>query len=364
MTLTLTALQDWAIDDEVRDAQTFLYEHALNARSGWKLTVPWSPARFRYWNRSGSGVRVVDNGVAWVGYTKRVVARSTGIVVEGNSALSLWADRVPVPEPLNVPGPWTLVDTHDLTGDAVTVFANLLSSNGAVANVRRLPGNMVVSASGTAGRALALSVRWSPTLLDIIEEHATAAGVAVAVTLPPGDGAAWTTTVRALRPNPQVVFDPDLGADLDWTLVGEPEGQPTAGTVAYVGGAGEGRDRLITTVTAAGPRRIERWVEGRSDVVDELAAAGRAVTDLAASTLTIELEAADTPGVTYGRNYLVGDVASIRAAGQPTVTARIVRMAAHLDTGGLSRRVTVGDGAVDLLALDPARRRLGRLEGA
>ena len=365
MSFTVTSLVDWAIDEEIGDIVRFEYEDILNARSGWTLVVPSSPGRFDYWNRSGTGVRVVDNGYAWAGYTKRVVDNLGTITISGNAGICLWADRIPIPEPLNLTGPWSTIEAIQITGDAVGVFANLLSQAGGLDNARRNPGAHQIRAVGVSGLTLSGSWRWSPHMLAAIEEFATATNVKVRTWLPPGDGAAWETSIAVLREVPSVVFDRDLGHDVRPIITGEPEGDPEAGTNVYVGGSGEGTERIIRTVTTTGgARRIERWVEDRSEDTAELDSAGQAVADLAAPSLTMEIASTDTPGMTYGTDYVVGDVASIRVGGHGKTSARVARMFASLGSGGLARTVTVGDGRTSLITSDSARRRLGRLEGA
>ena len=78
----------------------------------------------------------------------------------------------------------------------------------------------------------------------------------------------------------------------------------------------------------------------------------------------MELSVSDSPGMAYGTDYVVGDVASVRIAGRGKSTARVSSMKATLGASGLSRVVTVGDGRTNLTTSDSARRRLGRLEGA
>lgn len=351
-------MSGWSVVGPLNDVTSFAYERALNRRSGWVLKLPYSDASMTLFDVSGSGVRVVDNGQSWVGVTKRVELSDGVITVSGVSLLSILADRVPIPEPANTVGPWATNATHNLDGVGAVVLKALIDAHGS--GVRALPGGWSTTQTPSV-LPLSLRSRWAPSLLEIVEGHATSAGVSVDVTIPPGVGASVACTVRPLGSAPAVVFDPDLGGRVRPRLVSTPE----AVTHVYVGGGGEGTSRTVVLVTGPGPRRVERWVESSGDDADgKLTQEGQAVIDGGGSRRTIEVELDDAPGMTFGVDYVLGDLVSVRARNFPAVEERVTRVGAQLSAAGVERTVTVGDGVIDLVGRDDSSRRLGRLEGA
>jgi hypothetical protein len=356
-------VSDWVPVDELHPI-SLRYSEALNSgRGAFTMQVEHTDAVYRrllVGGGAGAGIRVLDGGKVFAGKAKRIETDGEVISVAGVPLLSLMADRVALPEPGNPAGPWTVAE-QVVSGEPVAAWTAFLSAHvGAGAGVRRLPKSCTVVGSGVSAGSVEFVARWSPDLLGLIEEHATASGVGIDVDLVRNATATdveMVVTVRALRNNVGTVFDPDLGSVVRWRVLHTPD----TVTHAYAGGSGDGVDRIQRLRTAAGPRRVERWVEtsGDADAVD---AAADAALVAGGSATTLEVELTDTPGMRLGVDWLLGDLVTIRIAGVGQVSDRVTAVDTTLTDGSLVRTVTVGAGAMRLDAGD-VQRRLGRLEG-
>lgn len=355
-------LSAWRPTGEVWPSALSFSEALNSGTSGWTMTLPFDEAAYLALTGSGAGVRVMRPGRPFVGVAKRVETDGDTIQVSGVPLLSLLADRVAIPEPGNVSGPWTTDAAQAVTGESVAAWVAFLDDHvgaGAVA-ARRLPQSCTVVADGVSTSTVAFLARWSPDLLSLVQEHATASGVAVEADLVrdiTNTDTELVFTVRPLVDRLSMVFDPDLGSVASWRVLHVPD----IVTHAYAGGSGDGVARTQRVRSQTGPRRVERWVE-TSGEDDEVDAAADAALVAGGSATTLEVELSES-GPVFGTDFEMGDRVTIRIAGVGQVSDRVTAVESRLVDGGLVSSVRVGSGAVRLLGDDDLRRRIGRLEG-
>ena len=357
--MTFSAVSEWEPTAQLLP-ESASWSTALNKASGFTIRLPFEPDLEALFRQSGSGVRIVDNGVPFLGIARQVERQGNrALTVSGVSALSMLADRTPIPEPANVAGPWTTNEFHTVTAAPVAAWVSLLGAHIAAVNVRRLPQGCRVEGVGTVAGSVTLSARWSPDLLAVVEELATGTGVSITADVARVDNSTELVfTVSALGSAPATVFDPALGSVSDFRSLSRTEWP----THVYVGGAGEGTARLVRVRSIEGPRRIERWIEASSDVAAELDTIGDAFLASGRSPLTLEVEIDDSD-LRYGSDYRVGDLVTVRVAGVGQSVDRVTAVESSLSASGVSRKVRVGSGSLSLLS-DGSSARIGRLEGA
>jgi hypothetical protein len=220
------------------------------------------------------------------------------------------------------------------------VLAGYVDRNAGLAAVsaRRVPG-LVVPVPAAFGPVISTSARYQQ-LLAFLQPIAASAGLGFRVR---------DLTFDVFQPAGTAVFSAALGTLASATSVLE---APEV-TYAYVAGQGVGVARTIREYADAAAvmawGRTEAFIDRRdSDVIAELDQAGAEALAEGAPPLTITIEAADTVGQRFLRDWSVGTLATVEV-GQLTRTDVIGEVLIELAANQVpSVSPTVGGSAVTL----------------
>jgi hypothetical protein len=244
------------------------------------------------------------------------------LTINGVDDLVWLTRRVAHPEPGTAAPPYNHVAYDVRTGPASQVIAQLVNVNAGPAAIatRQVPG-LTVPTPAAMGATITISARYQgllallqPILLqqrlglrirDLVCEVFQPTGTAV-FSVAVGTLASWTSTLEA----------PDL-------------------TYTYVAGGGEGTARVIREVADAQAvidwGRIESFVDRRDTTATaELDQAGAEALAEGIHPIALQLEALNTDGQRFLRDWNVGDLATF-AVGDLTVSDVIVEATIQLD---------------------------------
>lgn len=345
------------------------------AVSSWSLTMDASAA-----DRAGPGwgiIATLDREQILTGPVEdpereRTSVSSLGTVsVSGSDDLAVVAGALAWPAPGNAIGVQTTADRRD--GPAETVIKGYVGANVGAGrpSSRRdpaAPGVREVTLAPDLGRGddVEYSARFDP-LMDII--RACHGGLGVSVT---HQGGLLVFDVHETQDRPTAVFSHELGnlAKVRWR-----DAMPEA-THVIVGGDGEGparvlRQRADSAAAQAWRMATETFVDERSEetgrALDQ--AGDQALADARRAGI-IEATLLDTPRLTYGRDYGLGDRVTIHPEPGAAYTDQItsVTIDANRRDGTLTITPAIGWGSGGLYQtrqdreIAQLRRAVGALE--
>lgn len=336
--------------------------------SSWQLTIPVGTAA-RLLASAGNGIVVRKDGVTILSgptttYTEQWGAEDPGdgtLVISGKDDLIDLQRNLAEPDPLVIGAPTQAYDR--ITGPAETVIRSYVARNiGSLAKAGRSLHPMGQTVGLAQGDTVTGNARYT-NLLSLAIELALAGGVAFrAVQDTGGIGPLFDVFVPVDRSD-TVVFSKTAGnlAAYSYTL-----SAPTA-TWVTVAGQGEGvlRDILDVTDTTLSDDwdAVVRVLVDRRDTSDDDDYAQEAVTTLieGGATAGLSLTPIDTPELTYGVHYGLGDVVSVDIDPSTRVTDVLtaVRITAAPDTGEVISPVVGSGDSTETPALFATLRDLG-----
>lgn len=354
----------------VRRAQVDTYEQAeifarINDVSTWALTLPTdTDAGAVFAADTFARLEIAVDDQIWrsgpMTHLERTVDVDGDWLSLAGADDTVWlARRLAHPQPASAAPPYstTAYDTH--TGAPSTVIAELVNVNagpGAV-NLRRVPG-LTVPPPAPIGAPVTVTVRWE-NLLTVCQGIASGAGLAfdvidlaLHVYTPAGSGAVFSAGLETLAA---------------WTLTAP----AASGNYLFVAGAGTGTARVIREVLDQSS--IDTWgraelFQDRRDTSDvaQLDQAGRDTLADAVAPISVVFTPIDTDGQAFGRDWKLGDVATVQAGGL-TVIDQIREIHVTLDAAGPTVIPSVGAPSGDialfrsLAGLDRRVRQLERI---
>jgi hypothetical protein len=361
---TLTAC-DWTTrlaEIDTYESATIIARH--NAVSTYELTLPSDTDAARALVRANRPRLLVSaDGVVLrsgpVTRLQRDLAEdgSDMLTLNGVDDLAWLRARLAHPQPGSAAPPYSTTAYDSRTGPASQVLAGYVDRNagpGAVPN-RQVPG-LVVPTPAAYGGTVTTAARYQ-NLLDFLVPIATAARIGIRIR---------DLTFETYQPSGGAVFSVELGTLAAWTSVAE---APDL-TYLYLAGQGEGTLRTIReyqdTTALLGWGRIEGFQDRRdTNVAAELDQAAAETLAQAAKPIAVAMQALDTDGQTFLRDWNVGDLATARI-GDATISDVIVEAAISLEPNAPPRVAPVlGETTVNLnawRALGTQSRRLRQLE--
>lgn len=254
--------------------------------------------------------------------------------------------------------------------DAARTLVNVNAAAGALPN-RRYP-ELTLGVDAGVGTPISTSFVRSTTLTDALREILRLGGNLSMRTTQGADNIVRFEVYAPRDLTDTVWFSRALG---NIRTLGFNWGPPTA-TVAVVGDdtAGVGRvvkERANTEALAAGYRRKEIWVDGRSAAnAAELEQAGDEALAEAGPTAKVSLTAVESPSQRYREHIRIDDIVSVEVFDGYVVAAvvRGVDISVTPDKGEVVSLIIgeAGDAEIDLKAQELAklRKRIAQLEGA
>lgn len=315
--------------------------------SSWSLVMDASAA-----DRAAAGwgiIATLDREPILSGYVedperRRTSASSLGTVqVSGADDLGVVAAMLAWPAPDRDIGVQLIADRRE--GPAETVIKGYVGANIGVgrASSRRDPAAPLareVTVAPDLGRGPTIShrARFDP-LLDVVRACAAGTDLGISVTQ---QGAALVFDVHETQERPSAVFSFELG-NLDEVVWRD--AMPEA-THAIVGGPGEGnsRDFRVRADSAA----AQAWRMASEVFVDERSEENNTALDRAGDTALeearragiIEATLADTPRLTFGRDYGLGDRVTIHPEPGTAFVDQITSVTIEADRGAGTLTIT------------------------
>lgn len=296
------------------DDLTVIVRHL--AVGAWSFTVPASP-RAMGLLAAGNGVRIDRDGRPLMSGPIRSLVRSWGgqdgggpgvLTVAGADDMCWLAERVCYPDPANPAD--SQLDAYDTrSGPAETLIRHYVDVNagpGALPS-RRVPGLTVAASAGLGGQ-VAGNARFD-NLLELVGSLGSAGNVAVRVV--DVGGALELAVAEPADRSAQAVFSRARGNLRSYSYgLAAP-----FGTVALVGGQGQGAARTIVEVSTGDGgwgMRAEAFADRRdTDDAAQLMQAGQDALAQSGPAASLAIEPIDLPALAYGRDYQVGDVVSV-----------------------------------------------------
>lgn len=364
---SLTVVQRYCDVGTWRITAPLTPQHAQAAAEGWRVVV--APT-------DGSTTVITSGYVEYadleLGTREATSGRRTvpTLTLSGRDDTAVLADRLAWPTPSAALDAQT--SAYDVrTGQASTVMRGYVLDNaGSSARTeRRVPG-LLVQTDPLIGAQVTGRARFD-VLLDLLRGLAVAGGIGFRVRYSPATGNKIFEmyTPRDLRGPARFSAPSGAVRYLRYTLAA-----PTATTVV-AGGRGEETARQFIGITdpaaeAAWQRRIETFLDYRSasDTDDGAELTQAAQRRLAESTATrsVTMIPVDTPQMTYGRDYGLGDRVTVDVGHGITVDQVVTEVELTATRGGhLRAQPRVGDldpGPRQWRLLRDALARLARLE--
>jgi Siphovirus ReqiPepy6 Gp37-like protein len=254
---------------------------------------------------------------------------------------TVWlARRLAHPQPGTQQPPYstTAYDVH--TGAPSTVIGELVNVNAGPGAIyfRRVAG-LTVPTPPVIGAAITVSARWD-NLLTLLQGIARGAGLAFDVV---------DLKLEVYLPsNKGVVFSAGLETLAGWVLTAP----AASANYAFVAGGGAGTARIIREIQTQSS--IDTWgraelFQDRRDTSDtaQLDQAGRDTLAGTVTPISVVFNPIDTDGQTFGRDWNLGDVATVQAGGL-TVIDQIREIHVTLDDNGATVVPSVGAPTGDL----------------
>lgn len=292
----------------------------------------------------GAGWRVLIPGVVSGPVTEVSVGIEGGHpvwTVTGVSELVALADRLTYPVPSKAASAQSDAAHWRATGPAETVIRDMVHLNaGPGALPSRRAKFFTVTASSGRGGTVSTAQRWG-VLLDEARKLARLGGVTFDAIW---EQASAQAVLRFRVPRDlsrRVRFGGPLGGLEDATVSLK---APTA-TAVVVAGQGQGTERTVYEYTAPVQwgRRIEVFKDQRqTNDVAELDKAGAEALADSAATGTASFKVAETKGLVYGTDYMLGDTVTVEVGGmRVTEPVRAVELA--WDGHGRTASIVLGD---------------------
>lgn len=295
---------------EIDDYQRLEVTARYNAVGAWQLELDRRQRHAAALTEPGAGIVLTrDDAVVFSGPAtqwQHTVGASQRLAVSGVDDMVWLRRRGAAPVPTAAAPPYSAQAYDVSTGTCSTVLRYYVNANlGPSATSARRHLAVTIGADPAIGGTVTGRARWQP-LLTLLQELATVGEVGFR--LVQVDDALEFQVFGPVDRTASVRFGLDLG-----NLAGfEYEVTAPEATYVFVGGGGEGTARTIyeradPTQTIWG--RIEGEFIDRRDtsVSTELdQAAGEALTEHGAQT-TLSISPVDTPALTYGEQYDLGD---------------------------------------------------------
>jgi hypothetical protein len=352
----------------VRQAVVDPYESAeiiarVNDVSTWTVTLPTdTEAGQRFVTDTFARLEVAHDGLAWrsgpMAHLERTVDADGDMVTVTGVDDTVWLQRRNAhPQPATAAPPYSTsaYDVH--TGTVAVVLAELVRVNAGPSAVaaRQVPG-LTVPVPTPSGPSVTVSARWQ-NLLTLCQDTARPSGTIFDVV---------GLTFRAYPPaNRGAVFSAGLETLAAWKMTAD------AATVnkAVVGGGGNLAARTIieqTDATSLATWGLAETFIDRRDTTDTTELTKSATEALAAGIppTTVVFTPLDSDGQQFGRDWGLGDLVTVVAAGL-TVYDQIREIHVTLDDAGATIIPSVGAPAGDLAlfrALAGLDRRVRQLE--
>lgn len=279
------------------------------------------------------------------------------LAVQGVDELVWLRARLAHPQPGTAAPPYATTAYDARSGAASQVIAGYVDRNAGPSAIaaRQVPG-LVVPTPAAFGGTVTTSARYQ-NLLDFLVPIATAARIGIRVR---------DLTFEAYQPSGGAIFSVELGTLATWESVAEVPDM----TYVYVAGQGDGTARTIReyadTAGVADWGRIENFQDRRDTAaaaeMDQTAAETLAQ---GAKPIAVAMEALDTAGQQFLRDWNVGDLGTARIGGV-SISDVIVEATITLEANRPPIvNPVLGAAVVDLTAwrmLGAAQKRLRQLE--
>jgi DNA-binding beta-propeller fold protein YncE len=302
-------------------AEVDTYDHATviarhNDVSTWELVLPAdTPAALVLLASAMPRLLIEEqaSGVVWRSGPVMRFERSSSeegelLTLNGVDDLVWLRRRLVHPQPGTAAPPYSTSAYDTRTGSASQVLAGYVDRNAGPSAVqaRQVPG-LQVPTPAPFGPAVTLSGRYQ-NLLEFLQPAAQAAGLGIRVR---------DLVFEVFQPAGAAVFSVDLGTLAAWTSVAE---APDANYV-YVAGGGEGTARLIReyqdVTSVQGWGRTEAFQDRRDTTATaDLDQAGAEALAEGVRSPSVDMEALDTAGQQFLRDWNVGDTATVFIAGR------------------------------------------------
>jgi hypothetical protein len=331
--------------------------------SAWVLELPADTAAALALMAPGAGIVVVRDGTTILSgprtfFTRRWSADGDVVTVEGVDDLILVADRTAHPDPSAGIVDSVTAQEHDVrTGELEDVVSAYVEANlgpSAVAS-RRAP-SLTVAASQGRGTTVTGRARWQNLLsfLDGLSVSAGDLGFSITDQL---DGSLQFACFQPADLTASVIFSPEFGNLSGFTYS---DGRPAA-SVAIIAGGGEGVARTyVETVGSAAATwgRVEEFGD-RRDTTDlgELQQAAAEMLEERAPVSGLSIVPLDVDAITYGVDYSVGDMVTVRIdAVDLSEVVREVTIAIGPEGETITPNVSTPSGSSSLALFDEIRR--------
>lgn len=300
---------------QITDWAALSWAEEVNTVTGGSITLPADSAGMDH-------VRLAPTSTAPVGFVftdtntghqvpvyivEEVDSSAGDVTIPFQLDAALLNDVPAFPAPADPTDPWA-ADSHWVrTGDAVGETAQFVLVHGGQFSHPDYQFFDRVTATADIGVDVTYRARMQPCL-DVIRE--TVAGLSIVQGLI--ENHEMRLFVRARETRPEAVFSPDLHTIDEW----EWRNRMPAGNTFYAGGGGEGTARELAVAelaTTLWPRRRGRFIDRRQSSGADLqrAADEAAVWD----GPTLRVVGVDSPALTYGLDYLLGDVVTVEVRG-------------------------------------------------
>jgi hypothetical protein len=265
--------------------------------------------------------------------------------------------RLAHPQPGSAAPPYSSTAYDVASGPASQVIAGYVNRNaGPLATAARQVPGLAVPTPAPFGPATAASARYQ-NLLEFVQGLATAADLGIRVR---------DLTFEVFQPSGGAVFSVELGTLASWLSIAE---APDT-TYVYVAGQEEGTARVIREYPDAAAimawGRLESFQDRRDTAsTAEMDQTGAESLAEGARPIAVAMEALDTAGQQFLRDWNVGDLATVQL-GDVTLRDVIVEATVELEPNAPTIvRPVLGAAVVDLSAwriLGRTQRRIRQLE--
>jgi hypothetical protein len=349
---------------EVDSFQSATIIARFNAVSTWELVLPPTTAAARVLLDSNLPRLLIVNADTGdvlrsgppVRFERTSSADGELLTLSGVDDLVWLRRRLAHPQPGSAAPPYSTTAYDTRTGSASQVLAGYIDRNAGPSAVtaRQVPG-LTVPTPAAFGPTVTMSARYQ-NLLEFLVAAANAARLGIRIR---------NLVADVYQPTGSAVFSVDLGTLAGWQSVEE---APDLNYV-YVAGGGEGTARLIReyqdTSSVLGWGRAEAFQDRRDTTATaELDQSGAETLADGAHPPGVTMEALDTVGQRFLRDWNVGDLATVRI-GSTTITDVITEATIELEENTPARVTPVIGGSPDLASwrqISSGNRRLRQLE--
>lgn len=335
---------------------TFVTRH--NDVGSWQVKLPEGSPLADALRSPGAGISVVgpDNSLLFSGFTTSAKLSQTPEDLAGVWEISGLDDNLILAERLAYPTPTTddvtaQISAYDVrSGAAETVIKGFVSANiGPDAPISREISYLTIEPDLERGPAVNASARFQ-TLQEVCYSVAQYSNLGFRL-IQDGD----TLDFQVYEPTDLSEF---IRLDVENRSLSQANynyASPRA-THVIVAGAGEAEDRLFIertteeseTAEILWGRRVEIFKDARgSDTTEELEQEGDALlADNGKTLVTLDVSPADTPKMTYGIDWFLGDLVTV-VAGPVEAVAVVTEVGIAIGPDGVLIRATTGTPSLD-----------------